>query len=216
MGSCAAPGPFRCIASGIPLFQAVADDPDYGVDLSLAQRLSNRIVLSRSDGEVITIPLAPDGTFAMADFVGERFASRHARRAKPFTEQRVWHMGFLLAARHLGVDLDRAQIDLPGGTITIGEGRTLSRGARGPRGVFLHRLVPAPAAPRHCAPLDRSIAGRKSRTTSRATCSGKAVGKQAGGDWLAPPAAMTSPTAGRRRSWLTPCWSANIGMSPIR
>ena len=45
------------------------------------------------------------------------------RRAKAFTQGRVWHMGILLAARHLKLDLDHADVDLVHGRITLrGEG----------------------------------------------------------------------------------------------
>ncbi len=45
------------------------------------------------------------------------------RRAKAFTNDRVWHMGILLAAHHLKLDLNHADVDLAHGRITLrGEG----------------------------------------------------------------------------------------------
>ena len=41
------------------------------------------------------------------------------RRAKAFTDDRVWHMGILLAAHHLKLDLDQADVDLAHGRITL-------------------------------------------------------------------------------------------------
>ena len=41
------------------------------------------------------------------------------RRAKAFTDDRVWHRGILLAAHHLKLDLDQADVDLAHGRITL-------------------------------------------------------------------------------------------------
>src|SRR5205085_9360750 len=55
------------------------------------------------------------------------------RKAPPFTEERVWHMGVVIAARQLGLDLDHAEVDLLRGRITL-------RGAAG-----LERVIPVDA-----------------------------------------------------------------------
>ena len=52
------------------------------------------------------------------------------RHAKPFTEERVWHMGIVMAAQELKLDLDRAEVDLDAGRIVL----------RGPGG--LERVIP--------------------------------------------------------------------------
>jgi adenylate cyclase len=42
-----------------------------------------------------------------------------APRAKPFTESRRWQMGVVLGALELGLDLDKAEVDLPRGRIVL-------------------------------------------------------------------------------------------------
>ena len=51
-------------------------------------------------------------------------------KARPFTDERVWHMGIVLAAQELKLDLDHADVDLPHGRITL-------RGANG-----VERVIP--------------------------------------------------------------------------
>src|SRR5439155_1740446 len=50
-------------------------------------------------------------------FAANAFPPGVPPRAKPFTLERVWHMGIVLAARELGLDLNAATVDLPGGKI---------------------------------------------------------------------------------------------------
>ena len=40
-------------------------------------------------------------------------------KVKPFTTERVWHMGILLAAQQFKLDLPNAIVDLPGGKIIL-------------------------------------------------------------------------------------------------
>lgn len=40
-------------------------------------------------------------------------------KGRAFTEERVWHMGIMLAAQHLKLDLDHADVDLQRGKITL-------------------------------------------------------------------------------------------------
>jgi adenylate cyclase len=40
-------------------------------------------------------------------------------KARPFADERVWHMGIVLAAQELGLDLGQADVDLPNGRITL-------------------------------------------------------------------------------------------------
>ncbi len=115
-----------------PLFLRVEADRGYGVNLERARVGTNAIVLLRENGEEIVIPLAADGTFALSDFVGDVPAGT-AARARPFTEQRMWHLGLVLAARELELDLDHAEIDLERGRIVL----------RGPKGCV--RVVPVDA-----------------------------------------------------------------------
>lgn len=100
-------------------FKQLEADPDMGIDLHKAQVLPHRIVLPRYEGKDMVIPLDEQGNFSLADFYGTNLPADLPHKAKPYTEQRVWHMGVVLAARELGLDLDHAEIDLPHGRITL-------------------------------------------------------------------------------------------------
>ncbi|HUA68686.1 MAG TPA: adenylate/guanylate cyclase domain-containing protein, partial [Candidatus Saccharimonadales bacterium] len=62
--------------------------------------------------------------------VGGKLAPGMPPKAKAFTDERVWHMGIVLAAQELKLDLDHADVDLPDGRITL----------RGPNGLV--RVIP--------------------------------------------------------------------------
>jgi class 3 adenylate cyclase/CHASE2 domain-containing sensor protein len=105
-------------------FEKVQRDRDFGVDLNRARIEKRRIVLPRDGLDDIVVPLDEKGDFDLTDFGGDKLPSGVARKAKPFTEQRVWHMGIVLAAQELGLDLDRAEIDLQHGWIRfVGAGQ---------------------------------------------------------------------------------------------
>jgi class 3 adenylate cyclase/CHASE2 domain-containing sensor protein len=113
-------------------FRQVEADPGYGVDLDQARVEPDRVVLLRRRGQSIPpVLLDKDGNFNLADFYGEKLPPGVPPKAKPFTEERrLWHMGIVLAAQELGLDLDKAEIDLRAGRITL----------RGPGGV--ERVIP--------------------------------------------------------------------------
>ncbi len=112
------------------LFRKVAADTNYTIDLSGARIEPRQIVLSQSDGQEIKVPLDEAGTFDLTDFLGDKLPPGMARRAKPFKDIRIWHMGIEMAARELGLDLNHAQVDLAAGRITL-------RGAGG-----IERVIP--------------------------------------------------------------------------
>lgn len=103
-----------------PAFRQAEANPDYGLDLTDPKRVRiepDRIVLIRSNKEEIPISVDGDNNFAVSDF-GEPPPGTPSR-AKAFTEERVWHMGIVLAAQHLKLELDRAEVDLNHGRITL-------------------------------------------------------------------------------------------------
>jgi adenylate cyclase len=108
----------------------VEADPGYGVDLSRARLEARQVVLPRSEGEDIRIPLDVEGSFDVADFWGEKLPAGMPRKAKPRTTERFWHIGVLLGAKALGLDLNNAQVDLSHGKIVL-------RGAGG-----VDRIIP--------------------------------------------------------------------------
>ncbi len=103
-----------------PAFRAVQARPDYGVDLSKARIELRAVVLPRSQGDEIRVPLDEQGRFALADFYGEELPDGAPERALACCTVRVWHMGIVLAARQLGLDLDSASVDLPHRRIRLG------------------------------------------------------------------------------------------------
>ena len=111
-------------------FRQVAADPEFGVDLERGRVESGQVVLPRRGGDDIKVPLDREGNFDLADFGGEHLPPGVARKAKPFTEERLWHMGVVLAAQELHLDLAKAEIDLKQGRITL-------RGAGG-----VERVIP--------------------------------------------------------------------------
>ncbi|WP_160164471.1 CHASE2 domain-containing protein [Pedosphaera parvula] len=100
-------------------FQAVEDDPDYGIDLSKARMEPGMIILPRSNGEVVKVPLNKEGKFDVADFLGAKIPAGMARFDNPFTEEQIWHMGIVLAAQQLKLDLEHAKIELEKGRIIL-------------------------------------------------------------------------------------------------
>jgi class 3 adenylate cyclase/CHASE2 domain-containing sensor protein len=113
---------FRLYRKWHPAFLQLASDPGYGVDLSAAIVQPGKLVLPRhGEGlEDIQVPLDSSGNFAVSDFWGDTLPPGIARKARPFTEERVWHMGVVLAARELNLDLSRAFIDLLRQRIVLG------------------------------------------------------------------------------------------------
>lgn len=112
--------PFKLYREWHPVFRSAA--ADYGVDLDRAVIRTNQIILTPADGSTVTVALDAEGCFKVADFVGEPLPPGLAPKAKPFTDRRVWHLGIVLAAAELGLNLDRAiirpeQIFLPGETV---------------------------------------------------------------------------------------------------
>lgn len=111
------------------LFERAA--AEFGIDLARAKIEPGRIVLRQADGtELPPVPLDTEGRFALADLVGGSLPEGLPPRARPFVELRVWHMGIVLAAQALGLDLDGAEVDLAAGRIVL----------RGPDG--LERVIP--------------------------------------------------------------------------
>jgi class 3 adenylate cyclase/CHASE2 domain-containing sensor protein len=121
---------FRVIRQWHFAFRQVAADPEFAVDLDKARLEAGQVVLPRGGGDDIKVPLDREGNFDLAAFGGENLPPGVARKGKPFTEERLWHMGVVLAARELQLDLAKAEVDLKRGQITL-------RGAGG-----VERVIP--------------------------------------------------------------------------
>ncbi|HVU08621.1 MAG TPA: adenylate/guanylate cyclase domain-containing protein [Verrucomicrobiae bacterium] len=103
-----------------PLFEKLAADPEFGVDLNNARIEPDKIILPQTGTtNSIEIPIDAGTNFSLADFIGDKLPAGVAPKARAFADERVWHMGIVLAARQLGLDLDHAEIDLPHGKIVL-------------------------------------------------------------------------------------------------
>lgn len=110
---------FKMYKKWHPAFLKVESDPEYGIDLDNAEVQSNRIILQRKPDDPIVFPLDKDGNFDLADFIGTNIPPGMQRHAKPFTEYPVWHMGIVLAAQQLKLDLEHPIVELGKGRITL-------------------------------------------------------------------------------------------------
>jgi class 3 adenylate cyclase/CHASE2 domain-containing sensor protein len=100
-------------------FRQLEADPEFGVDLRRARVEAGQVVLPRQGADDIKVPLDPEGNFDLTAFAGDKLPPGMARKAKPFTEERLWHMGIVLAAQELHLDLAQAEVDLAHGRITL-------------------------------------------------------------------------------------------------
>ena len=105
---------FRFVRRWHPLIENAAQKN--GLSLSDILIEKNRIILPLEDGQTLEIPL--DGNGEM-DIKSRKALTGQPTKARPFTDERVWHMGIVLAAQELKLDLDHADVDLPHGRITL-------------------------------------------------------------------------------------------------
>jgi class 3 adenylate cyclase/CHASE2 domain-containing sensor protein len=99
---------FRVVRRWHPLIENAAQKN--GLSLSDILIEKDRIILPLETGQTLEIPL--DGNGEM-DIKSRKALAGQPTKASPFTDERVWHMGIVLAAQELKLDLDRADVDLP-------------------------------------------------------------------------------------------------------
>jgi class 3 adenylate cyclase/CHASE2 domain-containing sensor protein len=122
---------FRDFRRWHPLFLELARDPEIAADLDHARFAPGKILLPQTGTtNLIAVNVDAENNFQVADFVGSKLPPGWAPTAKAFTEQRIWHMGIVLAANQLRLDLAHAEIDLNRGKIVL-------RGAGG-----IERVIP--------------------------------------------------------------------------
>ena len=95
-----------------PYFEKAA--AAFNLDLATAKVVPGQIILPRGDGDDIKVPI--DGATNVDLAV---FDQRLSGKIKAFTDERIWQMGIVMAARELNLDLAHAGIDLTHGTITL-------------------------------------------------------------------------------------------------
>jgi adenylate cyclase len=114
-----------------PAFKSAARQ--LGINLENARIEPDKILLAQPGGKDFNVALDRDGNFDLADFVGDKIPKGFKRYDKPF--ERVWDLGIVMAAQELKLDLDRADVDLPGGKIILrglnGVERTIPVDAKG-------------------------------------------------------------------------------------
>jgi class 3 adenylate cyclase/CHASE2 domain-containing sensor protein len=94
------------------------------LDLAAAAVRSNAVFLSKPDQSLVKIPLE-DGFFNPG-LLAEGGAAQTATLQPAFQEVRVWHMGIVLAAKALGLDLEQAQVERRRIVLTGANGLTRS------------------------------------------------------------------------------------------
>lgn len=111
---------FRDFRQWHPLFYKLASDPEISADLDHAQFAPGKILLPQTGTtNVIEVSVDAENNFQVADFVGDKLPAGMAPTAKAFTTERIWHMGIVLAAQQLKLNLAQAVVDLPGGKIIL-------------------------------------------------------------------------------------------------
>ena len=115
---------FRQFRKWHPLFEKA--ESEYGFDLSQA-RIEPRRIVSLAGGKEVEVPLDENGNFKLADFIGENLPPGRPPVDKPFTDERFWNMGVVLAAQALQLDLAHAEVDLRHGRITLRDTSGLER-----------------------------------------------------------------------------------------
>lgn len=102
-----------------PLFRKLAADPEIAADLETVKIKPGKLILSqRSSTNVIEVEVDAENHFKIADFLG-RVPKGMSPTPKAFTDERVWHMGIVIAAQALKLDLDGAEIDMAHGKILL-------------------------------------------------------------------------------------------------
>ncbi len=101
-----------------------------GVNLTNLVVMSDKILIPQANGEPTEIPLDENGNISLKN---KKNPAAPTTKVKPFVDERLWHMGIVLAAQELKLDLAKAEVDLPHGKIIL----------RGPNG--LERKIPVDA-----------------------------------------------------------------------
>ena len=108
---------FQIYTNWHPHFRQVEADPEYGVDLSRARVEPGKIVLPRPGAEEISITVDENNNFSVADLGTPPPGT--PTHAKAFTLERAWHMGVVMAAMQLKLDLSQAEVNLEKGYIKL-------------------------------------------------------------------------------------------------
>jgi class 3 adenylate cyclase/CHASE2 domain-containing sensor protein len=124
---------FRDVRRWHRKFKAIEAMPDLAINLTNAIITPGKIILPQTGlTNAIEVAVDAENNFALEDFGGQ-LQPGESPKAKAFTDERIWHMGIVLAAQELKLDLAHADVDLKHGKITL-------RGAGG-----VERVIPVDA-----------------------------------------------------------------------
>jgi adenylate cyclase len=116
---------FRVYRRWAPLIQEAAHQ--YDLDLSRAHVEPGLITVPQiGTTNVVQIPIDAQTNYSLSDFVGDKLPPGMPPKARAFADKTVWHLGIVLAAQQLGLDLNKAQFDLANGRIVL-SGMNVSR-----------------------------------------------------------------------------------------
>ncbi len=101
-----------------PYIEAAATN--FNLDLSAAKFVPGKIILPQvGTTNTVEVSVDAENNFPVSDFFGDQLPPGVALKAKAFTTERIWHMGIVLAAQQLKLDLAHARVDLAGGIIVL-------------------------------------------------------------------------------------------------
>jgi hypothetical protein len=129
---------FRTYRSWHPLFRQVEADPEYGVDLRRARVEPRRIVLPRTQGDDIFIPLDEEGNFELADFVGDTLPPGLPAKRNPLPRNASGTWALCSPRGNWASTLTARSWTLPTAGSPCPRGRRQTNHPRGCRGLFLH------------------------------------------------------------------------------
>jgi class 3 adenylate cyclase/CHASE2 domain-containing sensor protein len=110
---------FRDVRRWHPIIKEFSMLPEIRGDLERAIIHPGKILIPQiGTTNLIEIDVDSENYFQVADFGGQPLPGM-SPKAKAFTSQRIWHMGIVIAAQQLRLDLARAETDLPHGRITL-------------------------------------------------------------------------------------------------
>ncbi len=111
-----------------PYIRYFARPDQFNLDLDDAQILPGKIVIPQNGmTNVIEIPIDAQTNFPMTALLGSPLPPGIPPKGRAFTDELVWHMGIMLAAQQLGLDLDKADIDLAHGKIVLHGANSVER-----------------------------------------------------------------------------------------
>jgi len=108
---------FHNIRAWDPIIRTEAELSNWKLDRAVVR--SNEIIFPAPHGKQHILQLSVDGLFDPSDVTGEKPAQGFTRLYPPYTNVRIWHLGIVLAAIELGIDLSKAEIRIDRGQIVF-------------------------------------------------------------------------------------------------